>query len=121
MFSDVTGASERAGFRAPEPVRGITEMGYAGYLPHQVGLAMARDMLLTGRELDAAEARDCGPVSRVTHHVELLDRVREAGEDILRTGPDSRLQAKRALNTQYGLEDFMSFWASVRGRVRARA
>ena len=40
---------------------------------------------------------------------------REVAEDILCTGPDSRLQVKRALNAQYGLVDFMSFWASVRG------
>ncbi|MGE4651648.1 MAG: enoyl-CoA hydratase/isomerase family protein [Myxococcota bacterium] len=115
MLSDVAVASDRASFRAPELFRGIADMGYAAYLPHQVGLAMARDMLLTGRKLDAAEALDCGLVSRVTAHAELLDRAREVAEDILCTGPDSRLQVKRALNAQYGLVDFMSLWASVRG------
>ena len=115
MLSDVAVASERASFRAPELFRGIADMGYAAYLPHQVGLAMARDLLLTGRKLDANEARECGLVSRVVPHEELLAQARAAAEDILRTGPDSRLQVKRALNAHYGLVDFMSFWASVRG------
>jgi len=108
-------ASERASFRAPELFRGLADMRYAAYLPHQVGLAMARDLLLTGRKLDATEAQQCGLVSRVVPHAELLERARAAAEDILRTGPDSRLQVKRALNAHYGLVDFMSFWASVRG------
>src|SRR5512134_3506311 len=55
MLSDVAVASERATFRAPELLRGIADTGYAAYLPAHVGLANARDLLLTGRTLDAAE------------------------------------------------------------------
>ena len=56
-----------------------------------------------------------GLVTRVVPHDELLDAAGGVAEDILRTGPDARLQVKRALNAQYGLVDFMSFWASVQG------
>jgi hypothetical protein len=48
MLSDVAVASERATFRAPEVLRGISDMGYVPYLPPQVGIAMARDLLFTG-------------------------------------------------------------------------
>ena len=70
MLSDVAVASERATFRAPELLRGIADTGYAAYLPPHIGLANARDLLLTGRRLDAAEARRGGAgVDRLVRHV----------------------------------------------------
>ena len=65
MLSDVTVASERASFRAPELLRGIADTGYAAYLPAHIGLANARDLLLTARSVDAAEAQRMGLVARV--------------------------------------------------------
>jgi enoyl-CoA hydratase/carnithine racemase len=65
LLSDVAVVSERATFRAPEALRGIPDATYAAVLPAHVGMAVARDMLLTGRRLDAAEALRMGLVSRV--------------------------------------------------------
>ena len=42
MLSDVAVASERATFRAPELYRGIADIGYAAFLPAQIGPARAR-------------------------------------------------------------------------------
>ena len=53
MLSDVTVASDRATFRAQELFRGIADTHYAQILPRQIGPVKARDMLLTGRTVDA--------------------------------------------------------------------
>src|SRR5215212_11891877 len=49
MLSDIAVVSDRATFRAPELLRGITDATYAAVLPAHVGLGVARDLLLTGR------------------------------------------------------------------------
>jgi len=116
MLSDVAVASERATFRAPELLRGIADAGYAAYLPPHVGLANARDLLLTGRTLDAEEARRIGLVSRVVPHHRLREEAVAVAEDILRTAPEARLHVKRILNERYGRVDRMTMdWSIFRG------
>lgn len=115
MLASVSVASERATFRAPELYRGIADTGYATYLPAQVGPARARDLLFTGRILDAGEALDWGIVSRVVPHDELLERATEALVACCRTAPEARLAVKRVVNERYGHPDRMSMEASLAG------
>jgi len=116
MLSDVAVASERASFRAPELLRGIADTGYAAYLPAHVGVAHARDLLLTGRTLDAGEALRMGLVSRVVPHERLREEAVAAAESILRTAPEARLHVKRILHERYGQVDRMTMdWALFRG------
>jgi enoyl-CoA hydratase len=116
MLSDVAVASERATFRAPELLRGIADTGYAAYLPAQIGVANARDLLLTGRTLDAAEALRMGLVARVVPHERLREEAVAAAESILRTAPEARLHVKRILNDRYGRVDRMTMdWSIFRG------
>jgi len=116
MLSDVAVASERATFRAPELLRGIADTGYATYLPAHVGLANARDLLLTARTLDAHEAQRMGLVTRVVPHERLREEAVAAAESILRTAPEARLHVKRILNARYGHVDRMTMdWSIFRG------
>jgi len=116
MLSDVAVASERATFRAPELLRGIADTGYAAYLPAQVGVANARDLLLTGRRLDAAEALRMGLVARVVPHERLREEAIAAAEAILCTAPEARLHVKRIVNDRYGRVDRMTMdWSIFRG------
>jgi enoyl-CoA hydratase/carnithine racemase len=116
MLSDVAVASERATFRAPELLRGIADTGYAAYLPPQVGIANARDLLLTGRTLDAAEAQRMGLISRVVPHERLREEAVAVAESILRTAPEARLHVKRILHERYGRVDRMTMdWSIFRG------
>jgi enoyl-CoA hydratase/carnithine racemase len=116
MLSDVAVASERATFRAPELLRGIADTGYAAYLPPQIGVANARDLLLTGRTVDAAEALRMGLVARVVPHERLRAEAVAAAEGILRTAPEARLHVKRILNDRYGRVDRMTMdWSIFRG------
>ena len=72
MLADVTVAADTATFRAPELLRGIADTNYGQILPRQVGPARARDMLLTGRTVTAAEALAWGLVARVVAPDQLM-------------------------------------------------
>ncbi len=115
MLSDVAVASDRATFRAPELLRGISDTNYAQILPRQIGPARARDMLFTGRKVSAAEALEWGIVSRVVPHAELMDAAIEAAIAISRTAPGARSDMKRSLDQYYGLYDRIGMTASLRG------
>ena len=112
MLSDIAVASDRATFRVPELLRGIPDATYAAVLPAHVGMAVARDLLLTGRRFDAAEAQRLGVISRVVPHEQLRASALEAVGQILQTPPMARTQTKRMLNERYGLVDYQTmFWA----------
>lgn len=115
MLSDVSVASERATFRAPELLRGIADTNYAQILPRQIGPARARDMLMTGREIDAATALDWGLISRVVAHDELEAAATEVLEMCCRTAPESRVAVKRTIHEYYGHYDRMAMDASIGG------
>lgn len=116
MLSDVAVASERATFRAPELLRGIADTGYAAYLPAHVGVANARDLLLTGRTVGAEEALRMGLVSRVVPHERLREEAVAAAESVLRTAPEARMHVKRILHERYGRVDRMTMdWSLFRG------
>lgn len=112
MLADIAVASDRATFRVPELLRGIPDATYAAVLPAHVGVAVARDLLLSGRRFDAAEAQRLGVISRVVPHEQLRESALDAVRQILRTPPMARLHVKRMLNERYGLIDYQTmFWA----------
>ena len=112
MLADIAVASDRATFRVPELLRGIPDATYAAVLPAHVGLAVARDLLLSARRFDAAEAQRLGVISRVVPHDQLREAALQAVGEILQTPPMARMQVKRMLNERYGLIDYQTmFWA----------
>lgn len=115
MLSDVTVASDRATFRAPELLRGIADTNYAQVLPRQIGPARARDMLLTGRTIDAATALDWGLVSRVAKHDDVIQAATDALIECCRSGPEARAATKRTFHEFYGTYDRIAMDASLAG------
>jgi enoyl-CoA hydratase/carnithine racemase len=112
MMADIAVASDRATFRVPELLRGIPDATYAAALPAHVGIAVARDLLLSARRFDADEAVRLGVISRVVPHDELRDAATQAAHEVLRTAPEARVQVKRMLNERYGHVDYQTmFWA----------
>ncbi|HVC69343.1 MAG TPA: enoyl-CoA hydratase/isomerase family protein [Acidimicrobiales bacterium] len=112
MMADIAVASDRATFRVPELLRGIPDATYAAALPAHVGMAVARDLLLTGRSFDAAEALRIGLLSRVVPHDDLRDAAVQATYQLLRSAPTARSQVKRMINERYGHVDYQTmFWA----------
>jgi enoyl-CoA hydratase/carnithine racemase len=115
MLADVAVASDQATFRAPELFRGIADTNYAQILPRQIGPARARDMLMTGRTVSAAEAADWGLVARVVPHAELFSTSMDVLAWCCRTAPDARNEAKRAFDRYYGNYDRMAMDNSLYG------
>jgi len=112
MMADIAVASDRATFRVPELLRGIPDATYAAILPAHVGVAVARDLMLSARRLDAAEAVRIGLISRLVPHDELRAAALGATKEILQTAPDARLHFKRMLNEHYTAIDYPTmFWA----------
>ena len=113
MMSDIAVVSERATFRVPELLRGIIDATYAAVLPIHVGMAQARDLLLSARTIDAAEAHGIGLVSRVVAHADLRAEALKAACEVLRTAPEARAHVKRMLNQQYAAIDYETMFASL--------
>jgi enoyl-CoA hydratase len=112
MMADIAVVSDRATFRVPELLRGIPDATYAAALPAHVGVAVARDLLLTGRRFDATEAQRIGLLARVVPHDDLRAAALDAAHEVLQTSPDARVHVKRMLNEHYGPVDYQTmFWA----------
>jgi enoyl-CoA hydratase/carnithine racemase len=113
MMADIAVASEQATFRVPELLRGIPDATYAAALPAHVGVAVARDLLLSARTFDAAEAQRLGVISRVVPHEELRAAALEVARQVLRTAPDARAHVKRMLNERYGVIDYQTMFGAL--------
>src|SRR5438045_3623438 len=83
MMSDIAVASDRATFRVPELLRGIIDATYAAVLPAHVGVAVARDLMLSARRFDAEEAVRLGVITRVVPHDELREAAFDAARQVL--------------------------------------
>jgi enoyl-CoA hydratase len=115
MLSDIAVASDRATFRGPELLRGIVDTWYAQVMPAHIGVALTRDLMFTGRRLNADEAVRHGLVSRLAPHEQLAAAAEQAAREILQSAPDARMHFKRIVNDRYGQIDEVSFQASLRG------
>jgi methylglutaconyl-CoA hydratase len=88
----------------PEAKFGYTEVKI-GFLPaivsvfltRQVGEKRARDLLLTGRLVEAEEAKDLGLVNEIVPAEKLMARAQELAETILAASPSSITRAKHLL------------------------
>ena len=98
LTADIAVASERAVFRAPELLRGVADCFLGARLASRVGLARAKYLLFTAREVSAPEALAMGLVARVVPHGELDAAVAETIGWIRQTGPRARTALKRDLN-----------------------
>src|SRR5579859_1362432 len=90
----------------PEAKFGYTEVKI-GFLPaivsvfltRQIGDKHARDLLLTGRLVDAAEALKLGLISEIVPRERLIDRARELANVLIAASPVSLTRAKRLLTS----------------------
>lgn len=83
-------ADEQATFGLPEVKVGlVAAAGGLVRLPRVIPPAVARDLILTGRRLTAAEALGYGLVSRVAAHGSVLEQAREMAAEVLAASPTS--------------------------------
>jgi enoyl-CoA hydratase len=108
LACDIRYAAEGAKLGAPFVKLGMYPgMAATHLLPDVVGEAHARELLLTGRTVEAQEARELGLVSRVFAREELTDRVAEIASGIAATAPIPSRYTKVALRDG-GHRDFES-------------
>lgn len=84
MATDIRIAAESAYFRAAGINNGLTasELGLSYLLPRAIGSSRAFEIMLSGRDVDAAEAERIGLVSRTVPDDKLLDTCFELAERI---------------------------------------
>jgi len=85
LACDIRIASERAFFRAAGINNGLTasELGISYLLPRAIGSSRAFDIMLSGRDVDAAEAERIGLVSHSVGGAGLLDECYAVAERIM--------------------------------------
>ena len=88
LACDIRIASDRAKFGFPEINVGIFPGGGATQrLPRLIGLGRAKELMYTGRMIDAAEAERIGFVDRVVPHDKLEETVNQVAEAIVSKSP----------------------------------
>lgn len=99
MMCDFIIAAEGAQFGQPEVKLGVLPgIGGSQRLTRLVGKSLAMDMILTGRSIDAAEAKAAGLVARVVPAPELLQTALEAAHTIAGYNAPAVRAAKEAVN-----------------------
>jgi enoyl-CoA hydratase/carnithine racemase len=103
MACDIRIAADTAFFGQPEITLGsIPGWGGTQRLPLLIGLGRARELILTGRIIDAAEAERVGLVSRVVPAADLAAEARAVAERIAGLAPVALALAKDAIRQVEG-------------------
>jgi enoyl-CoA hydratase len=99
LACDIRLASERARFGLPEVNLGILP-GWGGTqrMARATSPGFAKEMIFTGRQVDAAEAHTAGLVNHVYPHEELMPRAMELAEEIATKPPWALSAAKEVVN-----------------------
>ena len=99
LLCDFIIASEDAQFGNPEIKLGILPgIGGSQRLTRSAGKALAMDLVLTGRNIDAQEAKQVGIVARVVAAKDLMQTAMEAAHTIAGYNAPAVKLAKRAVN-----------------------
>ena len=99
VLSDMIVAGETAVFAVPEITLGIFPgIGGTQLLPRIVGAPMAKEMIFTGRRVDAKEAKAIGLVNHLVPKGQARAKALEIATTIAQNGPVAVRQAKKAIN-----------------------
>ncbi|MEX1172386.1 MAG: enoyl-CoA hydratase-related protein [Chloroflexota bacterium] len=99
LCCDLRVASERARLGLPEVRLAVTPgAGGTQRLPRVVGVARAKELILTGRVLTAAEAEGIGLVHEVVPAGQAVARATAIGAEIAQRGPLAVREAKRLID-----------------------
>jgi enoyl-CoA hydratase len=106
LACDLIVASDKARFGQPEINLGLIP-GFGGTqrLPHRIGHARARELIMTGEMFDAKTALDWGLVNRVVAPDQLMAEARKIAEKIASKSSFALRQAKAALRAAYTMEE----------------
>ena len=108
LAADVIVAGESAAFHPAFIKIGLSasELGVSWRLQRTIGISRAREMLLTGQPMRAADALATGLVSRVVPDAELRATGMSLAEDMLRAAPDTLRVSKRTFDATLEIGNF---------------
>jgi enoyl-CoA hydratase len=99
LACDIRVASENAKLGLPEVRLGVTPgAGGTQRLPKAVGVARAKELALTGRIIDAAEAERIGLITRVVPAGQAVQAATEIANEICLRGPLAVREVKRLID-----------------------
>jgi len=105
LACDIRIASENAKFGQPEVNLGlIAGFGGTQRLTRLIGIGKAKEMILTGKTIDAREAASIGLANSVVNDEELMERAEETAYMLAQKSPISIGFAKRLINENQKLE-----------------
>lgn len=105
LAADLIVASDTAKFWLPEAQLGmLPDSGGLLRLPKAIPARLAREMILTGRRMDANEAAALGLASRVVPEGALIDAALELATTIARSAPLAIAAARDILRQTEGME-----------------
>lgn len=117
---DFTVASSEAKFGYTEVRIGFLPAIVSTFLLRQVGEKQARELLLTGKIIDANEALRLGLINEIVAPHQLLERARVLAGDLLQNSPASLLATKRLLRNFSAAELDRQVAAAVAENARIR-
>lgn len=96
MGADVRIASETVVFNSTGIVNGLTstELGVSWLLPRLIGASRSNEIMLTGRNVEAAEAERIGLVSEIVPQEKILERALELARAMCRWSPHGLAMTK---------------------------
>jgi enoyl-CoA hydratase len=108
--TDLRVAGESARFGVSEARWGLFPMGGSAVrLPRQIPYTLAAEILLTGRHLSAAEAKEIGLIGSVVPDGTALDRALELAEMIAANGPLAVQAILRTIRDTEGMHEEEAF------------
>ena len=99
LSCDMIVADEKAKFGQPEVSLGITP-GFSGTqrLPRRIGTAKAKEMIFTGRMIDAYEADRIGLINKIAESGKLMDEAKTLAESCIKNAPAALRYAKACID-----------------------
>lgn len=120
LASDLVIAAQSARFGLPEPRRGIVAGLVSPLLVFRIGASAAAKLLLTGENIDAAEAHRIGLSHELVAHDAVWARAQALAVEIAKNAPESMQLTKRMLNETIGEALFTQLSAGAAVSATAR-
>lgn len=102
LACDIRIASEKAKFGLPETSLGLIPAGGGTQrLPRTVGVGVAKEVIMAGRQLNAQEAVQYGLAMKVVPPEDLMDEAKKLAKSMAARGPLALAFVKKAINEAF--------------------
>jgi len=118
---DFTLAVPEATFGYPEVRIGFLPANVTVFLMRQVAEKHARDLLLTGRIIDSAEAQRIGLITRIASAEELISAAQTLAATLVASSPTSLLKTKHLLCDMFAPEIYRALELAIAESVQIRS